>query len=77
MGRALFITSVALVLGFLVFLHSVMSSSATFGVLLAITIVVALVADFLLMPALVLTFEPFGPGGSRTSSRDLALREAA
>jgi hypothetical protein len=29
--------------------------------LLATTIVVALVADFILMPALILTFKPFGP----------------
>ena len=60
-GRALFITSTVLVCGFLVFLLSVMDSQASFGVLLAITILVALVADFLLMPALVMTFEPFGP----------------
>jgi hypothetical protein len=32
--------------------------------LLATTIVTALVADFLLMPALVLTFHPFGPEGA-------------
>jgi predicted RND superfamily exporter protein len=60
-GRALFITSAALVLGFLVFLFSVMDSQTTFGVLLASTIVVALAADFFLMPALVMTFKPFGP----------------
>jgi predicted RND superfamily exporter protein len=60
-GRALFITSVALVLGFLVSIFSSLDSQANFGVLLATTIVVALVANFLLMPALVLTFKPFGP----------------
>jgi predicted RND superfamily exporter protein len=76
-GRALFITSVALVLGFLCLTASVMASSVTFGVLLTITIVVALVADFLLMPALVLTFEPFGPEGSRARRPDETLPEAA
>lgn len=60
-GRALIITSVVLVLGFLVFTMSRLDSMALFGTLLASTIGVALVADFLLMPALVLTFEPFGP----------------
>jgi hypothetical protein len=60
-GRALLITSVALVLGFLVLLGSIMQSQATQGLLLSTTIVTALVADFLLMPALVLTFHPFGP----------------
>jgi predicted RND superfamily exporter protein len=76
-GRALFITSVALVLGFLVFTLSVMDSTATFGVLLATTIVAALVADFLLMPALVLTFEPFGPEGARTQRGEAPVRRAA
>ncbi len=60
-GRALLITSVALVSGFLVFTLSVMHSQAVYGILLATTIVTALVADFFLMPALVLTFKPFGP----------------
>jgi predicted RND superfamily exporter protein len=59
-GRALFITSAVLVAGFLVFFFSSLNSLVLFGVLLATTIGVALVADFLLMPALVLTFEPFG-----------------
>ena len=76
-GRALFITSVALVLGFLCLTFSVMASSITFGVLLSVTIVVALVADFLLMPALVLTFEPFGPEGGRASRAEAELSQAA
>lgn len=76
-GRALVITSVALVLGFLVLLGSIMQSQATQGLLLATTIVTALVADFLLMPALVLTFHPFGPEGGRAEQREQLLREAA
>jgi predicted RND superfamily exporter protein len=59
-GRALFITTAVLVLGFLVFLFSRLDAQASFGILLAATLLVALVADFLLMPALVMTFEPFG-----------------
>ena len=74
-GRALFITSVALVAGFLVFLFSVMDSTSTQGILLALTIIAALVADFLLMPALVMTFEPFGPKGA--GARNESVREAA
>jgi predicted RND superfamily exporter protein len=74
-GRALLITSAALVGGFLVFLFSVMDSQSTFGVLLATTIVTALIADFLLMPALILTFQPFGPEGARAASGE--VREAA
>jgi predicted RND superfamily exporter protein len=60
-GRALVVTSVVLVLGFLVFLASSLASQAVFGVLLASTILLALIADFLLMPALVMMLKPFGP----------------
>jgi predicted RND superfamily exporter protein len=60
-GRALFITSGVLTLGFLVLLFSAMDSLVRFGALLAGTIVMALIADFFLMPALVLTLKPFGP----------------
>jgi predicted RND superfamily exporter protein len=60
-GRALIITSVVLVCGFLVFRFSAMDGMSSFGSLLATTIAVALAADFLLMPALVLTFKPYGP----------------
>ncbi len=76
-GRALMITSIALVAGFLVLLASVLDSQATQGLLLATTIITALVADFLLMPALVLTFHPFGPEGSRVDARVEGIREAA
>jgi hypothetical protein len=69
-GRALIITSVALVSGFLVFTLSVMHSQAVYGILLATTIVTALVADFLLMPALVLTFKSFGPERAKASLAD-------
>jgi predicted RND superfamily exporter protein len=74
-GRALFITSVALICGFLVFTLSVLHTQLVFGVLLAATILTALIADFLLMPALVLTFHPFGPEGAREPAQ--RVREAA
>jgi predicted RND superfamily exporter protein len=76
-GRALIITSVALVAGFLVLLGSVLDSQATQGLLLATTIVTALVADFLLMPALVLTFQPFGPEGRRVATTAADVQQAA
>ena len=68
-GRAVVITSVALVLGFLVLTLSILDSQAMRGMLLATTIVIALIADFLLMPALILTFKPFGPETSPTLGR--------
>jgi predicted RND superfamily exporter protein len=57
---------VVLVLGFLVFHFSRLDSTASFGTLLATTVFVALVADFLLMPALVLTLRPYGPESAGT-----------
>lgn len=60
-GQALVITSISLVAGFSVLLLSVLDSQATQGMLLSATIIMALIADFLLMPALILTLKPFGP----------------
>ena len=74
-GRALLITSVALVSGFMVLTLSIMDTTSIQGILLSTTIVTALVADFLLMPALILTFRPFGPEGMRRPAE--TLKEAA
>ena len=60
-GQALVITSIALVVGFLVTTASELPSQGVQGVLLATTITVALIADFLLLPALIVTLKPFGP----------------
>ena len=59
-GRALFITALVLVAGFLVFTFSIMDSQVSFGLLLATVLAVALAANFFLMPALILTIQPFG-----------------
>jgi predicted RND superfamily exporter protein len=73
-GHAVFVTSLVLVLGFLVNVFSVLDASAKSGILLATTIATALLADLLLTPALVLTLKPFGPEGRRAGAE---LREAA
>ena len=75
-GRALVITSVTLVCGFLVLTLSILDMTAMQGILLSTTVVVALIADFLLMPALILTFQPFGPERARADASE-ALREAS
>ena len=72
-GRALIITSVTLACGFLVLTLSILDMTAMQGILLSTTVVVALIADFLLMPALILTLQPFGPERVRAD----ALRDAA
>ncbi|MBW1757101.1 MAG: hypothetical protein JRJ80_13140 [Deltaproteobacteria bacterium] len=64
-GRALFITSTIQVAGFLTNVFSVMDGQKSFGILLATVIAAALVADFLLMPALILWLKPFGPERTR------------
>jgi predicted RND superfamily exporter protein len=69
-GRALFVTSAVLVVGFLVFIFSIMHTLALFGVLVAMTIGVALIADFFLMPALVLAVKPFGPEAEGKNPRE-------
>jgi predicted RND superfamily exporter protein len=76
-GRAVFITSAALVLGFLVLTLSVMASRVMFGVLLAATIGTALLAEFFLMPALLVAFKPFGPEGARAPAATPEARAAA
>lgn len=59
-GRALFITSVVLVAAFSTFMLATLESQIWFGILLTLTIILALVADFLVMPALILVLKPFG-----------------
>lgn len=51
-GRALFITTVVLSIGFFIYMFAAMNNLFYFGLLTGITIVLALVANFLLAPAL-------------------------
>jgi hypothetical protein len=60
-GHALIGTTVILMAGFLVNVFHGMETQVIFGELIAWAIFVALVADLLLMPALILVFKPFGP----------------
>ncbi len=77
-GRALIITSVALVLGFLVLMFSELRSQGLYGILLSGALLTALVADFFFMPALVLWLKPFGPEGKgRSDVGELEVRAAA
>jgi predicted RND superfamily exporter protein len=51
-GRAIFVTTIILTVGFMVFIGSSMNNLFNFGILTAIAINMALVADFFLMPAI-------------------------
>lgn len=59
-GPALVATTVILTLSFMSFLLSGMAVMASFGILLALAIVAALIADIFLLPVLVLKLRPFG-----------------
>ena len=56
-GKALFTTTVVLALGFLVFVVSGYVGSWVLGLLIAFTLVFALIADFLLLPVLLLAID--------------------
>ncbi|MCK4486384.1 MAG: MMPL family transporter [Desulfobacterales bacterium] len=58
-GRPMFFTSVALVVGFSVVSLSSMNNVAEFGVLASITVLVSLLSDFFIGSSLILTLKPF------------------
>ncbi len=60
-GRAVFITTSVLIVGFMVNTFSVMRSIAEFGVLVALTLLVASLADYFFTPALLYVTKIFGP----------------
>ena len=56
-GTALWTTSVVLVAGFLVLTHSPFELNSGMGLLTAVTIALALLADFLLLPTLLMSLD--------------------
>ena len=56
-GRALWITTIVLVAGFMVLAQSSFKLNADMGLLTALTIVIALVVDFLFLPPLLMLFD--------------------
>ena len=67
-GRAMLFTTLILCGGFLMFLPSKMVSIALFGGLVAFTVFMALVADFVIMPAILEMTRPLGPENNTDSS---------
>jgi len=53
-GRAMLVTSIVLSAGFFIFMLSSMSNLFNFGLLTGLTIILALIADFLLAPAIMM-----------------------
>lgn len=59
-GYAMSYTSVAIMIGFAVLLLSVFIPTITFGLLTVLVMFMAIVADLILLPKLILLFRPFG-----------------
>ena len=57
-GRAMLITSIVLCCGFMVYTFSEMNNLDNFGRYTALTVALALIADFLLAPALMIVSHP-------------------
>lgn len=56
-GNSMFVSTVILVIGFLVLVFSPFENNAAMGTLCALTVFIALICDFFLTPALVLIFD--------------------
>ena len=59
-GRAMFYTSLTIILGFLVFATSNFNPSVYFGFFVSLAMVMALLGALTLLPQLILTFKPLG-----------------
>ena len=59
-GRAMFYTSMTIILGFMVFMTSSFIPSVYFGFFVSIAMIMALLGALTLLPQLLLTFKPFG-----------------
>ena len=68
-GKALLVTTVVFGLGFMVFGASGMSTNQALGVLVGMTVIIALLADFLFLPPLLMALD-----GTRETSREIRER---
>ncbi len=68
-GRALFATTIVFALGFMVFGTSGMATNQALGLLVGITVIVALVADFLFLPPLLMALD-----GTKETSEQIRER---
>ena len=68
-GRALLVTTVVFGLGFMVFGASGMTTNQALGLLVAMTVIIALLADFLFLPPLLMALD-----GTRETSQEIRER---
>ncbi len=62
-GRAMYYTSVTIIIGFSILVLSNFVPTVSFGIFTGLAMVVALLAALTLLPQLLLLFKPLGPGG--------------
>ena len=60
-GRAMYYTSITIIVGFSILVFSNFTPSIVFGLLTGLAMLVALVGALLLLPQLLITFRPLGP----------------
>ena len=60
-GRAMYYTSITIIVGFSILVFSNFTPSIYFGLLTGLAMIVALIGALLLLPQLILTFRPLGP----------------
>ena len=68
-GKALFVTTVVFALGFMVFGASGMLTNQALGLLVGMTVIIALLADFLFLPPLLMALD-----GTRETSQEIRER---
>lgn len=76
-GQALFITSAVLASGFFIYMFSSMVNLINFGILTGFTIIMALLADIILAPALMVVLERFMNASYQTNASGTAAIEKA
>lgn len=76
-GRALWITTLVLVCGFMVLAQSSFKVNADMGLLTALTILIALAIDFLFLPPLLMRVDNHSPPATRGTTRNEEARNAA
>jgi len=76
-GMALWVTSFVLVAGFLILTYSSFKLNANMGLMVSITIVFALIADFLFLPPLLMKLEDKKNADAKKSDNDVRGSDAA
>jgi predicted RND superfamily exporter protein len=66
-GRALWVTSVVLIAGFVILSQSTFKQNSDLGLLSAVTIAFALVADFFLLPGILIALDRSAPATQRSA----------